>query len=229
MRFAGLCAFLLAASCSTMNGARPLEPGEHAVGVTLGGPLIDVPNIGTLPMPHATIEGRHGIVHRFDVNYGLHVLPLVFGVAGAHVGGTFLLAPEKGGGLPALAVAQRVYGFTNRLDGRDPESARGDWFLSQTELTASWRVADQLFYGGLAGYVPILQPKPYLAPFVGVELRPFVDWARIQVEARWIAPYVNTRFGVVDWIAPGDQGAIVLNAGVAFVFDARDLFASEEP
>lgn len=224
MRFAVFAVLLCGASCSTMNTARPLAPGEHQVGVTLGGPLVHVPNIGAIPMPHATIEARHGVVHRFDVNYGLHVLPLVFGVAGAHVGGAFLLAPEKGGGLPALSVGQRFYGFTNRIDGRDPEAARADWFLSQTELTASWLVWDQLVYGGLTGWVPLLTPKPYLAPFVGLELRPFVDWARIQLEAKWIAPYVNTRFGVVEWISPGDQGAIVVSAGASFVFDVRDWF-----
>lgn len=208
-------------ACTTFNSARPLEPGEHAVAVTLGGPLVDIPNLGPIPMPHATLEGRHGIVHRFDVNYGLHVLPMVFGVAGAHVGGSFLLAPERGRGVPALAVSQRVFAFTNRLDFRKEEATRAEWLLSQTDLTASWIVWDQLLYAGLSGYVPVLQPKPYLAPFVGMEFRPFVDWARIQVEARWVAPYLNTRFGVVRWVSPADQGAVVVNAGVAFVFDLR--------
>lgn len=222
-----IAAVIAGSACTTMNTARPLAPGQHAVGVTVGGPLVDVPGVGTIPMPHATIEGRHGIVHRFDVNYGLHVLPIVFGVAGAHVGGTYLLADERGGGWPALSVSQRLFGFTNRLDFRKAFATRDDWLLSQTELTTSWTLYDQLVYGGLALYVPLLAPKPSFTPFIGVEFHPFVDWARIQLEARWIAPYVNTQFGVVDWVAPYDQGGILVNAGVAFVLDWNTLFGPD--
>lgn len=208
--------------CTTFNSARPLEPGQHAVAVTLGGPIANIPNIGPIPFPHVTVEGRHGLVPDLDVNYGVHLLPLVFGVAGAHVGGTWLMRPQAEY-IPAVALGQRIFGFTNILDGRKAAETRSAWLLSQSDLTASWEVYDQLLYAGGTMYLPLLQPEPSIAPFAGVELRPFVDWLRIQVEARYLAPYVNTQFGVADWVAPGDQGAILVNAGAAFVFDLGDV------
>ncbi len=40
----------LVGGCATMNGARPLEPGQHAVGVTLGGAVLEFAG-APLPLP----------------------------------------------------------------------------------------------------------------------------------------------------------------------------------
>jgi len=206
--------------CTTLNNARPLEPGQHAVGVALGGPIANITNVGPIPLPHVTVEGRHGIIDRLDVNYGVHLLPLVFGVTGGHLGATYLLGKQEGAA-PAIAFGQRLFGFTNRLDPRKFDRAPGDWFMSQSDLTVSWLVANQLVYGGLTGYVPFSAPNLFLTPFLGIEVRPGIDWLRIQLEGRYLAPYVNTQFAVVDWIAPGNQGGLLINLGVAFVLDTR--------
>lgn len=220
MRFAVFfpcAAVVLAGACTTFSPVRPLAPGTHAVAVTGGGPLANVPGVGTIPLPHVTVEGRHGVVERADVHYGVHLLPLVFGVAGVHVGGAYQMneQPEPFG--PAITVGQRFFGFTNVID---PRKGRIDvWGLSQSDFTASWNVfGDHIVYAGLTGYVPLNEPKLYLAPFAGTQIVPGVDFLRVQLEARWLAPYVDQRFAVVDWVSPGDQGGILLNAGVAVLF-----------
>lgn len=206
-----------AAGCSTYNTARPLEPGQHAIAATFGGPLVNVPGVGTIPMPHITLEGRHGIAHHFDVGYGLHVLPLLFGDLGAHVGAAYQFNDQPNVWAPAISASEKVYGFTNILDGRKTKHEL--WGMSQTDLTASWNfLDDQLFYGGSTLYVVFNNGGVYLAPFAGFQFDPGLDWLRIQVEGKWLAPYINEKLAVVDWIAPGDQGGIVINAGVAFVF-----------
>ncbi len=212
---------VVGAGCSTLNEARPLEPGQHALAATVGGPLLDVPGVGKIPMPHVTLEGRHGVAHHFDVGYGVHLLPLAFGVLGAHVGAAYQLNDQPDPFGPALTVSEKLYGFTNVLQG---DALSGNkpldfWGMSQTDLTASWKVfGDQLFYGGGTLYAVANDGKLFLAPFAGVQIDPGLDWLRVQVEGKWLAPYINQRFAVVNWIAPGDQGAIVINAGVAFVF-----------
>lgn len=213
-----LIALFVAGACTTVNTARPLEPGQHGVSVTLGGPIADIPNIGSIPFPHMTIEGRHGLIEDLDMNYGLHVLPALFGVAGGHLGATWL-AMDQQEWIPAISAGQRLFVFSNRLDNRKPAASRAEWLLSQTDLTASWLLYDQLVYAGATAYIPVLQPQVFLAPFAGVEFRPGIDWLRLQLEARYLAPYINTQYGVVNWVAPGDQGGILINAGFAFVFD----------
>lgn len=207
----------LGGACTTFHPARPLAVGQHAVQITGGGPLAKVPGVGTIPVPHVTVEGRHGVLEHADIHYGLHLLPLAFGVLGVHVGGAYQMNEQPEPFAPAITVGQRVFGFTNAID---PRKGRADaWGLSQTDFTASWNVlGDHLVYAGMTGYVPFDEPKLFLAPFAGAQIVPGIDCLRVQLEARWLAPYVNQRFAVVDWVAPGDQGGILLNAGVAFLF-----------
>lgn len=203
-----LSAMGLGSGCTSTTHVRPLAPGQHGVAVVAGGPLTNVPNVGQIPLPNVTLEGRHGVAHHLDVGYGVHVLPAVFGVAGAHVGGAYQLFDQPDVVVPALTVSQKLFVFT------DVKS----WFaLSETNLIGSWSVADQLAYVGLSGDTSFNAPHLYLSPFAGVELRPGVDWLRIQLEARWLAPAVDQTFAVVDWVAPGDKGAIALKGGLTFV------------
>jgi hypothetical protein len=213
----------LGSACTTFNNARPLAPGEHAAMVTLGGPVADVPGVGTIPMPNATVEGRHGVVDHLDVNYGVHLLPLAFGVVGGHVGGTFQFYDEPAPWVPVTSIGQRLFFFTNLLDPRKEQ--KDAYALSQTDLTLSWKLWDSLVYGGVSAYVPIdVEDRTlHLAPFVGVEVHPGLDWLRVQLEGRWLSPTTDQRFAVVNWQAPGDMGAMAVNLGVAIEFS--ELFA----
>lgn len=207
---------LTVASCTSTTHVRPLAPGEHGVAVVAGGPLTRVPGVGEIPLPNVTLEGRHGIVRHFDVGYGLHVLPMVFGVAGAHVGGAYQLFDQPDLAVPALTVTETIYGFTNLTD----------WYaLSETQLIASWSFFAQraLAYVGVSGDTSLYAPHLYLSPFAGLELRPGIDWLRVQLEGRWLAPAVDQSFAVVDWQAPGDKGAWAVKGGVTFVFGGGAL------
>ena len=85
---------LVGSGFTTFNNARQLKPGEHAAAVTVCGALTDVPGVATIPLPNITVEGRHGFIEHLDVNYGVHLLPTLFGAAGGFGGG----AVESGTG-----------------------------------------------------------------------------------------------------------------------------------
>ena len=222
----------VAVGCTTFSNARPLEPGQHALAVTGGGPLTNVPGIGQIPLPNVTVEGRSGVAHHVDVNYGVHLLPAVYGAPGAHVGATWQLFDQPEPVVPALSVGQRLFGFTNVVDDR--RASKAFYALSQTDLTASWEpLVHQLVYVGATGYVPL---NDYLdrddatagivrfAPFAGLVVSPGLDWLQVNVEGRWLSPSTDQRFAVVDWIGPDDKGAWAVSAGVSVVFS--DLFAA---
>jgi hypothetical protein len=214
-------------ACVTSNNARPLAPGEHAVAMTFGGPLIDVPNVGIIPMPNATVEGRHGIIEDLDINYGIHLLPTAYGNPGGHVGATFLVVDEKAF-FPALSVGNRLYAFSNLIDGRVDLERRGVFFMHQLDLTASYEIWDQLLYGGVTHYLPFNNPGLFLAPFFGVEFQPGIDWIRPYLELRYLAPYINNHFAAVDYITPFGHGAVNLSFGVAWHFDVASFFGGGE-
>jgi hypothetical protein len=215
---------VVGAGCTTFNNARTLEPGQHAAMVTMGGPLADIPNVGVIPLPNVTVEGRHGIVDHLDVNWGTHLLPAAFGALGGHVGATWQLYDEPTPWFPVLSAGQRLFFFSNLLDPRKVQ--KDAWAMSQTDLTLSWKVlGESLVYGGTSLYVPIDvdDRQVHFAPFVGVEVHPGMNWLRLQLEGRWLSPTTDQRFAVVNWQGPGDQGAIAVNLGVAIEF--AELFA----
>jgi hypothetical protein len=214
-----------AAGCTTFTNARPLQPGQHAASVTVGGPLTNIPGVGPIPLPNVTVEGRSGIVEHLDVNYGVHLLPASFGAPGVHVGATYQLFNQPDVVVPALAVGQRLYGFTNVVDSRRADKA--GFGLSQTDLTASWEpLAQQLLYAGATMYLPLyadgagaLAPlQPRFAPFAGVVVAPGADWLQLNAEVRWLGPSVDQRLAVVDYIGVDDFGAIAVSAGASIVF-----------
>jgi hypothetical protein len=216
------CVFVMSASCTTFTNARPLQPGQHAGSVTVGGPLTNIPGVGPIPLPNITVEGRSGVVEHLDVNYGVHLLPALFGAPGVHVGATYQLFDQPAPVVPALAVGQRLYGFTNFVDGR--RAAKAVYGLSQTDLTASWELLEhQLVYAGATAYLPFfddgagaLAPiEPRFAPFAGVVLAPGVDWFQLNAEVRWLGPSVDQRLAVVDYIGVDDYGAIAVSVGAS--------------
>lgn len=230
--------------CASIHMARPLEAGEHAVSLTAGGPLANVPGVGSIPLPDASLEVRHGLpaktwtqgaIPAADIQYGMNLLPLVFGDLSLHVGGTVLLldapeiqnaASEGLSGLspwvPSIAVGNRFMFATNRLDARKDPSVQADWGMWQIDLTASYRWYGQMLYFGVGNYLPFNDPNFLLTPFVGAEFRPIPNNAdiRIQADVRYVAPYINHQFAVVDYIAPDDQGVIVPTVGLAWAFGA---------
>ena len=60
--------FLLLAlgGCMTVPTTRPLPAGQHQTSITLGGPMVRVPNGPTIPLPNISLEHQRGINERAD-------------------------------------------------------------------------------------------------------------------------------------------------------------------
>ena len=50
----------LLSGCATLSSARPLAPGEHEVGVTIGGPVLLFGG-APVPLPNTVVQGRSGV------------------------------------------------------------------------------------------------------------------------------------------------------------------------
>ena len=204
------------AACSTLSGARPLSPGEHAVGVTAGG--VFVPLGGPVPLPNLVVEGKHGVAkpidRPLDVHYGLNITGLPYGIAQGHVGSSFLLVDQKGAA-PALSLTDRLFLATN-LPGspyRAEPRAQG-WVADQVELTASWYAGQQLVYLGMAQYIDFGSPSWLLTPSVGVQIDPGAPGGfLVQPELRWYGITQRPQAESVDWV--GTTGGLGFSIGFA--------------
>ncbi|MDP6931307.1 MAG: hypothetical protein QGG40_00255 [Myxococcota bacterium] len=213
-RLPALLPLLLATACGTMNTARPLDPGEHAVGLTFGGPIVDV-NDSWLPLPNAVLEGRTGLnpvaSRATDVNYGLNLTGIAFGLAGLHGGVSHTLGLQDGY-RPHVSVSNRLFLYNNYPDGRKAADAKGFWVLDQLEVTASWALGHQLVYSGLAEYLDLGAPGLLLAPFAGVELGGS-GRVRTQLELRHMAANRVQDVNTIRWLNPG-TGALQITVGL---------------
>lgn len=208
------------AGCFTFNGARPLEPGEHQAGVTLGGPIVQLG--APIPLPQATLEGRSGVAkpldRPLDVHYGLGATGLAFGILNLHAGASWLLF-DQAGWRPALSLTNRVFFATNILTTGDrAEGQKGVWALDQVELTTSYALGDHLVYLGLAQYTDFRTPSLLLTPVLGGELDPGeAGGVKLQLEGRYFGVNRYRQITTIDWW-PGQRGALGLSFGISYAF-----------
>lgn len=223
-RFAPLLVFLSA--CGTLNTARPLDPGQHEVGATLGGGMILLGG-APIPQPNIVVEARSGVAkpldRPLDVNYGLNLTALPYGAFQTHVGVSWMLAKPKGG-IPAVSSASRFWFATNALGvGYKTDKTVRAWGAYQLEVDVSWLVKEQLIYVGLAQYTDFANPTLTLSPAVGFTFdtdpkKP--GGPKIHLEARWFGINGYTYLDTVRFVGNG-RGIFGLTLGVSYVIDPR--------
>lgn len=206
-----------------MTGARPLESGEHAAGVTFGGAFID-PGL-VLPLPMLIAEGRHGmgeIAGRpWDFGYGVNLTAFALGALQGHAGASWLLT-QQNDTIPALSLTNRVYFATNApgLGSRvDPELQL--WALDQVELSASWKTGQHLPYVAVAQYFDLGDPSLLLTPAAGMVL----DFGApggltLQPEVRWYGATASAGSTNIPFV-PGKPGALGASLSVGRTFGAE--------
>lgn len=216
---AGLAA-VGAVGCATLTTARPLEPGEHALGVVAGGGLVDLG--APIPLPVVSLEGRHGVARvadrPVDVGWGVDATALAFGVVAVH-GSSSILLFEQARARPALSLSDRLWFATNVVGlPSKPDPQLQAWLCDQVELTASWKLGQQLGYVALAQYVDFGNPTLTLTPAVGgvFDFRE-PGGVALQAEVRWFGLGVADTAETVDWI-PGGTGILGVSLGLSSRF-----------
>ena len=192
----GLSTFLLS-SCGALNTARPLDQGEHRLGITGGGAVLKA--LGPpIPLPNIVIEGQTGLTpvkdRPLDINYGINTTAIAFGTMGIHVGFSHLLTKQVGV-MPAMSITERIHFYNNWLDTTKESSMRKGFLLNQIDLTASWALDRHLGYVGVANYIDVADPELTLAPFAGIQWNSKKKLF-LQAETRYLA--VNRQPEIVD-------------------------------
>ncbi len=203
--------------CATLTTARPLSPGEHALGVVAGGGMVDLG--APIPLPAVMVEGRHGVAapggHPIDVGWGVNGTALAFGMAAVH-GGVSGLLLRQDGAIPAVSVGDRLWFATNAPGlGSKLEPRLQAWAADQVEVTASWEVGGQLPYVSLSQYIDFGNPALTLTPAVGSvwDLRE-PGGLVLQTEVRWYGLGVPDDAATVDWV-PGNTGILGVDVGLS--------------
>lgn len=210
--------------CMTMPGARPLHPGEHQVGVSLGGPIVKFGD-ANVPLPGAVLEGRSGLTYLankpVDLNYGINATAIGFGIAQLHLGASWLML-DQDGARPALSVTNRLFVGTNALTPQDKApGTKQAWGADQLEVSASYLLGQQLVYLSIAQYTDFGLPDLLLTPALGAmfdfgELNGF----KLMLEARYYAINKKKSLTTVEW-SSAPRGGLGVGVGFSYAFGQR--------
>lgn len=216
MRRAALVAVApLAAACAPTRALAPLEPGQGAFTASLGGPFVEVYG-GPLPLPVTSVGYVRGIDGRLNVHGALYPTNLaLFGVFGLDLGASYeLFGPSRA--RPRLMADVTAYTFFGDLAKGEPRG--GLRVFPDLQLIASWPVGGDVTrtvpYVGVDQFTQFFPTAHWNPSLVfGNELR-LGKRVGLQLEGKWIAPWVDTEPLVPHWYGAANRGAFSAQLGL---------------
>ncbi|HHG85447.1 MAG TPA: hypothetical protein ENJ82_11935 [Bacteroidetes bacterium] len=214
----GFAALLLALigmqACAPSRYIRPLEKGEKAISVTLGGPLFT--NFGyPMPIPLTTVTGAYGIKEDLTGFAALHPTSAGFGVIQMDLGiSKAFLRPA--GWKPGF-TASPILGFA-------ADVWEGHFKLwPQLDLNAWWEYGERkhFVYAGLSSWFELAGKRAHSEPQPQVILPGFqigntwsfgsVDY-QLEIKASNISR--NSGKATIEWVGIGGNGGVGIYLGV---------------
>jgi len=221
-----ISSILVFASCSPARFVKPLDKGQTAVTVNIGGPLIDYSGT-TIPVPLSSVAVGHGYTKDVTGFAGLHTTALLFGVLQADIGVVKELVKQKKL-VPGISVSPVANIMFDKWDHRFS-------FFPQVDAHAYWNYLKKPHYAyvGLSNWFDLHNKLDNGEP-QNYHWMPIIELGNTFVKRKWnytlelkyIAP--NRRnISIVDYAGignpdtntgTGQRGAIGFYIGVTRKF-----------
>jgi hypothetical protein len=204
---------IAAVRCGTVTAVTPLNRGESALNVSLGGPVANVSGMN-IPLPYAVARYRYGLTDQAGIYAGVHLLAAGLGLAGFDFGFSYHFLQQQGW-IPTVGA---IAGVTALIKPGD-----GEAMFPQLDLVASYHLGDRFttYFGSQSMYQLQTSPNVVLAPFVGGGFK-VSDQFSLNLEAKWYAPTEETHPRNVNYSLP-----IANHGAVGFVLGANWLFGGK--
>lgn len=202
-------------SCNVTRVVKPLEKGEKTLSASFGGPGI-IFHGAPLPLPLTSISYAQGLDTGLTLSAGIHTTSLAFGVMQADVmlGIQVLKTKSEKFGITASPGMHFLYDF----DGKNFRN------YPQLEALCWWQYGEKpnLFYGGTGTWVELQRTKAHGQ----VQQNEFLPWAMVghqfnrpkwtyTTEIKYLGFQHTSNKLVVDYISPGNQGALGFYFGIS--------------
>lgn len=209
----GIVILLSLTACSSIRHVKPLDPGEHRVGVSVGGPLFD--SLGfPIPIPLLSVDYQYGLTRNLSIGGAYYITPLLF----YHRSPTFenisshmlevdaAFCPiEQNGAIPWIMVHSSNFFITDFTEFL---------FLPELGVTAAWDIGSVItLYTGATVMFNLfpktagLSDSQVVLPSFPVGLLIALGNASIGAEVRLGNPFGSTEKRVIHFLGIADQGA----------------------
>ena len=202
--------------CSTVRQVRPLEPGDHSVAMSVGGPLFS--DLGfPIPVPVISVDYQYGLLDGLSVGGAFHITPVFFGLFGMIETNVTVGLMDQTGFLPATSL------HVNCILLSDFSTS---WLVfPELGIVPSWNLTDEiLLYVGATALVNLypktsgLPKDSYVIPsfLVGSQLG-FGNLA-VTAECRLSNPFASNADRGVHFMGIGAFGAFAPYVSVSYTF-----------
>lgn len=201
---------ILLSACSTSRLVRPLAKKEVAIGLDLGGPIIDF--AGTkIPVPLSSITAGYGIDSTFTVYGSLHTTDLAFRLFHLEAGVLKEMIKPQKGWIPGISLGASGHFMIDGWEG----NAR---FYPQFDVNFYWQYLKKhrhFFYLNWTSWFDFWTNKAHNEPNYRLYIPSFgightfmtKKW-RYTIEVKWLAPSINNQNITVDYNGIGKQGSM---------------------
>ncbi|MFN6947043.1 MAG: hypothetical protein ACK4ND_19020 [Cytophagaceae bacterium] len=206
---------ILVSSCAPTRIVKPLEKGEKSLAVSAGGPLVNIPGI-VAPLPFTSVSGATGLRSDLSLYSGINTTSLLFGVLHTDVG--ILKELRKPDGfLPGISIAPSINFMIDHWEWNAK-------FYPQFDLNFYWHYINKknFFYVGSSNWFEFSRSKAHgelltqhWVPDVHLGHTFIIKKMGYTLEVRYLAPFNENRIVVLDYISPGDRGAIGVYFGLS--------------
>ena len=226
--FLSFTAFLL--SCSSSRFVEPLAKKENALSIDLGGPLVNVPGVATMPLPFSSLTYGRGLTNNTTVYTSWHTTAAVFGVAQFDFGLVHEVwrNSRRNMGItfnPSINFATDVFEKNNKL--WPVVEANYYWKykmkgVTQADLLTNKSVRYNYFYGGLGTWFELNGTKAHgedqkerVLPMVQIgHVFRRGKWS-FSTEVKFITPNISNENIVLDYKSiSGNSGATGIYLGL---------------
>lgn len=214
---------LLISSCGPSRFVAPLKHGESAVSASLGGPIVNVPGVATMPLPLTSITYGKGISKNMTVYGSWFSTAAIFGTMQFDLGATygFWKNENETKGLsvsPGVNFATDIFEWNGKIWPQLDANfywKYNEHYMVQEDLLTNKRYTTNLLYAGLGSWYELSRKRAHDEP-QNTRIIPIVqaghdlNWGKwtFKTELKIIAPFSSNDNIVVDYKSVlGDYGA----------------------
>lgn len=207
-------------SCSTVRQIRPLERGESALTISLGGPITKLGDV-YIPLPLLSAGYNRGILsNKLDIEAGLHLTEALYKTLMIDAGVNYrpILSNRW---KPGLIITPKIFFMTNFKNAR---------LYPSLCITSNWKINSHVYiYTGLENWFEFSKTRDdnnkqkhhwLINPYLGTNFGR--DKLFFQIEGRWYIPNKSNQESTTSHIGVGEHGILGVMLGINYIFKGRN-------
>lgn len=194
--------------CAANTDIEPTRKGNTTYNVSLGGPIISALGL-KFPTPYLITGGSYGYKDDLTLTANLHLLSLIYGIAGVELGAKKYFRSREGKS-PIIGIGTNIL-LLSSLRSRSEDKFRLYPYFS---FTSTWKKEKSAYYLGANLAIPISSmdfydkfPSTIFSPLVGYR-RDIGASTRFTIEIRFNAVNHKTDQLSVEYLNIGGSGAV---------------------